>query len=143
MIEIRSKINNKLLHIINRMEKNPIGRQDIAPPEQILQLCSLRFSKGKTFRSHCHIWKDSPADSVIAQESWVVIKGAVEVTLYDTDGELIDRYILNEGDVSITFEGGHAYKILNDDTVVYEYKTGPYEGQKKDKVFLDNLVNKL
>jgi hypothetical protein len=25
--------------------------------------------------------------------------------------------------------GGHTYQILEDDTIVYEYKTGPYEGQ--------------
>jgi hypothetical protein len=25
-----------------------------------------------------------------------------------------------------------------DNTLVYEYKTGPYEGQKNDKVFLED-----
>ena len=29
------------------------------------------------------------------------------------------------------------YIILEDDTIVYEYKTGPYEGQEMDKVFLE------
>ena len=27
-------------------------------------------------------------------------------------------------------------KILEEDTIVYEYKTGPYEGQELDKVFI-------
>ena len=34
------------------------------------------------------------------------------------------------------FDGGHTYEILVDDTVVYEYKTGPYMGQAKDKEFI-------
>ena len=39
---------------------------------------------------------------------------------------------LKPGDVSITFEGGHKLDILKDNTVIYEHKNGPYEGQKKD-----------
>ena len=37
----------------------------------------------------------------------------------------------------MTFQGGHTYEILEDDTIVYEYKTGPYKGQENDKVFID------
>ena len=48
---------------------------------------------------------------------------------------LLETHILNAGDSSFTLEGGHTYEILEDDTLVYEYKTGPYEGQEKDKVF--------
>ena len=43
---------------------------------------------------------------------------------------------LNQGDISLTFEGGHTYTIL-EDARVYEYKTGPYEGVELDKVFLN------
>jgi hypothetical protein len=55
---------------------------------------------------------------------------------YDTDGSLLQTSVLNPGDASMTFQGGHNYLILKDDTVVYEYKTGPYQGQALDKVFL-------
>ena len=30
----------------------------------------------------------------------------------------------------------HTYEILEDNTLVYEYKTGPYLGIKKDKEFI-------
>jgi hypothetical protein len=36
----------------------------------------------------------------------------------------------------MTFRGGHTYDILADDTVVHEYKTGPYYGQAVDKEFI-------
>ena len=40
-------------------------------------------------------------------------------------------------DASFTLYGGHNYLFLEDNTIVYEYKTGPYKGQSMDKVFLD------
>ena len=55
---------------------------------------------------------------------------------YDIDGTLLTTSDLLPGDASMTFQGGHNYLILEDDTVVYEYKTGPYQGQELDKVFL-------
>ena len=56
--------------------------------------------------------------------------------MYDIDDSLIGEEIIKKGDCSMTFEGGHTYEILEDDTVVYEYKTGPYTGQANDKVFI-------
>jgi len=50
---------------------------------------------------------------------------------------LRDDLVLTPGDASFTLYGGHTYKILEENTIVYEYKTGPYEGQKLDKRFLD------
>ena len=73
---------------------------------------------------------------VIAQESWVVISGEVKCHFFDTDGKHLCDEVLLTGDASFTLEGGHTYTSLTDNTFVYEYKTGPYEGQKLDKVFL-------
>ena len=54
----------------------------------------------------------------------------------DIDDKIIARPILKKGDASFTLYGGHTYEILEDNTLVYEYKTGPYEGQKLDKEFI-------
>ena len=126
---------NKLLHTVHRYYEIE-ARTEVAPENQFLQLATLRMEKGKTFRPHQHIWKPTPVDRIIAQESWVIIKGSVEVSFFDTDGALLEKQVLRVGDCSMTFEGGHTYLILEDDTVVYEYKTGPYQGQALDKVFL-------
>lgn len=125
----------KLLHIINTL-KDIEERKNIIPDDQFLQLATLKLKKDKTFKPHQHIWKDCPNKKIIAQESWVIIKGSVRVYLYDIDGKLLTEEVINPGDCSITLEGGHTYKILEDDTIVYEYKTGPYSGIKNDKVFL-------
>jgi cupin fold WbuC family metalloprotein len=136
MYKIYSKVDpTKLLHVVNRGEDIK-DRTDISDDGQFLQLATLRFDAGKTFKPHQHIWKPSSREQVIAQESWVVIQGTVEVSFYDTDGELLEKQVIHRGDCSMTYEGGHTYLILEDDTVVYEYKTGPYQGQELDKVFL-------
>ncbi len=135
MKKIYSRIDpDTLLHVIYRFDEID-KRTDIIPDNQFLQLASLKMEKGKTFKPHRHIWKSGQKE-VIAQESWVVLRGSVKAVLYDLDDTIIDSPIINEGDCSITLQGGHTYEILEDDTIVYEYKSGPYEGQVYDKEFI-------
>jgi cupin fold WbuC family metalloprotein len=138
MQKIYSKIDpNKLLHIIVRKEdvRNTDTRADIVPEENFIQCSMLNLNNEKTFRPHKHIWKERTRN-VIAQESWIVIQGSVKCIFYDLDDTIIDEPILKAGDCSFTLEGGHNYLILEDNTLVYEYKTGPYEGVELDKTFL-------
>lgn len=138
MEKIYSKIEtDKLLHIINRLD-DIVGRNDVVPEDNFIQCATLKMENGKTFPPHKHITKDRHYIEQIAQESWVVIKGKVKCKFYDIDDTLISEPILEAGDASFTLYGGHTYEILEDDTVVYEYKTGPYEGQKLDKVFIND-----
>ena len=143
MKNIYSKIKpKKILHIIYKVEdfKNIMNghRKNIIDEKEFLQLSALKMKEGQTFRPHEHIWKKGE-DKVIAQESWVVIKGSVKCSFYDLNNNLLCEPILNVGDCSVTLEGGHTYSILEDDTLVYEYKTGPYKGQDEDKVFIDEV----
>ncbi len=134
MEKIYSKIDkNKLLHIITRFNDISIGRRDLSDPVEFLQIATINMEKGKTFFPHKHIWSDT-RPTKIPQESWIVIKGSVKVTLYDTNDKIIKEDILMPGDASITFYGGHNYESLEENTIVYEVKTGPYLGLELDKV---------
>ena len=136
MIKYYSKINHdKLLHIVVRKEDLIPGRVEVVPENNFIQCALLNMEKDKTFKPHKHIWKERTRN-VIAQESWIVVQGKVKCTFYDLDNEILVEPILGPGDTSFTLEGGHTYTILEDDTLVYEYKTGPYEGQKLDKLFI-------
>ena len=135
MKKIYSKNNETLLHIINRLSDID-GREDVIPEDNFLQLATLKMPFGKTFRAHKHKWKDNTKSQNIAQESWVVITGKVKCFLYDLDDTLLTTEILEPGDCSITLAGGHNYEILEENTVVYEFKTGPYQGVELDKEFL-------
>lgn len=125
-----------LLHMVVRKEEMLPGRKDIVSEENFIQCSILNMEVGKTFRPHKHIWKERTRN-VIAQESWIVVQGKVKCIFYDLDDTIIAERILEPGDASFTLQGGHNYLILEDNTLVYEYKTGPYEGQQLDKTFID------
>lgn len=136
MVKIYSKTQPDLLcHLVRRVDEI-LSRENVADDDQFLQLATLRMNKGHSFRPHQHVWKPVEYQQTIAQESWCVIKGRVQVSFFDIDGQLLAQEEIGPGDCSMTFQGGHNYLILEDDTVVYEYKTGPYYGQSKDKVFI-------
>ena len=138
MKKIYSKVKpDTLLHLVHRLDEIE-GRTNVAPENAFIQLATLKMEKGTTFKPHKHIWKDGE-DKVIAQESWVVIKGSVKVIMYDLDDTVIETPILYPGDCSMTFQCGHNYEILEEDTIVYEYKTGPNKGVENDKEFLNEV----
>lgn len=136
MEQIFSRIQpTTLIGIVFKAEDFRTGRTDIAPTNEFLQCSALQMPEGKTFRPHKHISIEKTTN--IAQECWVVIEGIVEIVWYDVDDKEMCRRFLSAGDMAMTFRGGHTYVIKEDDTLVYEFKTGPYWGVEKDKVFLD------
>jgi hypothetical protein len=138
MIKIYSNVNKEQVnHIIFNKADFVAGRTDIIDSDNFIQCSALKLNSGTTFKPHKHIWKERTRD-VIAQESWVVIQGSVKCVFYDIDDSILTTETLYFGDASFTLEGGHNYEILEDNTLVYEYKTGPYEGQEFDKVFITN-----
>tara|TARA_A100001011_G_scaffold397522_1_gene498779 strand:+ start:1072 stop:1488 length:417 start_codon:yes stop_codon:yes gene_type:complete len=134
--KIYSKIEpSKLLHLTASINSLLANRIDVAPENEFLQLALLKMEKGKTFKPHKHIHHQKITN--IAQESWFVYKGSVKCIFYDLDDSIIDEVILKEGDFSMTFRGGHNYEILEKDSLVLEYKTGPYLGMEMDKTFIN------
>lgn len=138
---IYSKVEEgKLLHMVKRLseiESQDNFRVDIVDADNYIQCSALNMKTGTTFKPHKHIFKERLHLKQIAQESWIVVRGSVKCIFYDLDDTIIAEPILYAGDASFTLGGGHNYLILEDDTIVYEYKTGPYEGQAFDKVFLN------
>tara|TARA_R110000824_G_scaffold49838_10_gene139661 strand:+ start:1610 stop:2026 length:417 start_codon:yes stop_codon:yes gene_type:complete len=136
MRKIYSKVDpNILLHMVNRIADASEGRTDLVAETEFIQLAVIKMEKGKTFIPHKHIWKDGE-EKAITQESWLVVRGKAKAILYDLDDTIIDTVILNPGDCTITLRGGHNYEFMEDDTVIYEHKTGPYKGRQKDKEFI-------
>lgn len=138
MKEICSKrFPEKVLHVVFHAGDFSDGRTDIISPENYLQCSALKLQEGQTFRPHRHIRKDRHFPSMIAQESWVVVSGSVVAFFYDIDGSFLTSALLTVGDASFTLDGGHTYEILSGNTLVYEFKNGPYEGREFDKEFID------
>ena len=100
-----------------------------------LQIAILNLDLNQTFKPHKHILRDINTKMRPA-ECWVVLSGKVKVFYWDIDDKPLDIKILESGDMTLTFEGGHTYESLECNTKVYEIKTPFYEGISKDKVFI-------
>jgi len=127
----------KLLHIVYRKEDLVNQQQrgvNISPDAMALQLRAISAKKGEVFPDHKHPPQHRTTDRT--QESLVIIQGSAKATLYDTDDTALLSTVLKAGDSIITFEGGHRYEILEDKTLIYEHKNGPYNGLEKDKVMI-------
>lgn len=132
------KSKGLLLHqFFKPSNKNQSSRVNISPENESLQVSHLVLNLNQTFKAHKHIIFER--NMPIAQESWVVIKGKVKVFYYDIDDDLLLTKEMNPGDCTMTYRGGHNYKSLEENTIVYEFKTGPYFGIEKDKVLLSNV----
>lgn len=133
---IYSKVEEGLLlHVVFKLSDFKDGRENLISPEEFIQCSALKLPFGTTFKPHRHITREI-TDIRTPQESWHVIRGVVKCTFYDIDDAVISEPILYAGDTSFTLMGGHTYTILQDNTFVLEYKTGPYYGQELDKIFI-------
>jgi hypothetical protein len=108
------------------------GRININEDNQFLQLAAIgSIDAGKEFDAHYH--KKQKRITNLTQEIWIVMQGKVKAIYYDLDNSILDIAILERGDVTITYRGGHEYVMLDSNTIVYEIKNGPYNGREKDK----------
>lgn len=129
-------IEKKLLHqIIRKSDFQFINeRNDISNEKEPLQFAMIKANELRRYPAHIHL--ENIKNTNITQETWIIIHGCVLVKLYDVDGSEIYKTNLYQGDATITFYGGHSYEILENNTLVYEIKSGPYLGQIKDKKFI-------
>ena len=133
MIKIYSKIKpDLLLHIIYRPNNKNNRGDDLTPEEEYLQVAFLYMKENEIIGAHKHIPKLATIN--ITQESIIVIKGIINVSLYDVNDQLINDYKVKKSDCVITFRGGHKYQVLSTNALVYEFKTGPYLGIDKKMI---------
>jgi cupin fold WbuC family metalloprotein len=80
------------------------------------------------FRPHCH------ADSGVT-ESIILIRGKLVVVEFNMDAEIVDHFILEAGTgnvgVELPPECWHTMIALEENTVMYEIKEGPFDPNRK------------
>ena len=133
MEKIFSRVNPEiLLHVIHKKEHFSGKRVDFSTDREYIQPAAMVLSKGDEVSAHKHIKGEKIGD--MTQEAVIVIEGGLEVKYYDINDNLIKTEILKSGDCSVTYFGGHSFKVLTENTKIYEIKNGPYLGKEKDKV---------
>jgi hypothetical protein len=111
-------------------------------PNESLQGSRMYYDKGKTFKTHKHIL--NPRIINRTQESFVVIRGKIQIDIYlNKDGilgkeiEHIGSLVAGAGDAIFVWGEYHKLSILEDDTVCYEIKAGSFTCVEDDKEFID------
>jgi len=132
MTKIYSNVDTTKL-ILSELKYSDIQdyRTDLSPDEEFLQVSGRRLSKGTLVPAHKHNSIDRKTD--ITQEAWLVLKGKVKGIFYDLDDTILHESILTDGDCIVLYRGGHSLEVLDEGTVFYEIKTGPYYGVDVDK----------
>lgn len=130
LVHSRVKAGQLLACVANALECAG-QRVDLAPPEQFLQACVLPLEQGKEIAPHIHAPRaPAPAgDPVITQEGWIVLRGKIRVSLFDLDRTFLQDMELAPGHLIVTFYGGHSMLCVENDTLVVEFKNGPYVGR--------------
>ena len=127
-----SKIEkDKLIFSLLRFDEISDSRTDLSPDYEFMQVCGRNMSRGVSVPAHRHV--ETRRETNLTQEAWVLLKGKVRACFYDLDDSfLCEKHILS-GDVIVLYRGGHSLEVLEDNTVFYEFKNGPYFGVDKDK----------
>ena len=106
-------------------------RLDLCDPKEPLQVSGRCLSAGIHVPAHRHnlIQRETNRTS----EAWVIFSGKVECEIYDIDDQRLENQVLISGDCLVLFRGGHSLKVIDDKTVMFEFKNGPYLGINSDK----------
>jgi len=107
------------------------GLSFFSDDEESLQVGTWVYNSGKELQAHIHNIVERKISRT--NEVLYVINGAVEAQIYDLNGQPVQSFIVNQGEILILLECGHGYKILEENTVVLEVKNGPYPGAEVDR----------
>ena len=127
--------NDLLLLTINRFRDINKDRTDVCPENEFVQISTKKITKGTKFKPHRHNELERVTD--ITQEAWVVLRGRIKATFWDIDDTIVKETELTTGDCAVVYRAGHGFEVLEDDTILYEIKTGPYFGMEKDKTMIE------
>ena len=121
--------------IVVKCRQFPEGLNFYTKDSDFVQVATWHYNKGKYLKAHSHKKLERKTDA--AQEVVFVKKGLLKFWIYDDKEERFFEDTLKQGEILITFYGGHAYEILEDNTEILEVKNGPYPGLEKDKKVIE------
>jgi hypothetical protein len=117
-----------LLHVIMNTAASSGDRVDLSPPEEFLQISVIPLTKGRALNPHRALVRSVRHEGPV-QEAWIVMRGSIEVRLFDLDNTFLKSAVLSAGWLLLTFRGGHSFETADDQTTLIECKAGPYVGR--------------
>ena len=121
--------NVKIAKILNSKHLDD-GLTFFTEDDNTIQIGSWKYKKNKILPAHYH--NTFKRESFVTQEAVYVVKGKIKCEIYEENGNFISSHILSKGDLMIQFSKAHQYIMLKD-SIVLEFKNGPYFGAEKDR----------
>jgi hypothetical protein len=120
----------RLLHVIVDANEAFENRLDLCEHEQWLQVSLIKLPAGKKVNPHIHQPRQPrpEASPGITQECWIVLRGELTIRLFDLDHAPLHQQALSQGNMLMTFYGGHSLECERGALMV-ECKNGPYLGR--------------
>lgn len=97
----------------------------VTPPDLPQQAGFVVYGAGQEVPRHSH----PPVERRIVGTSEVLVvrRGRCELEIYDERRELVAKRNIAAGDIVVLVGGGHCLRML-EDTILLEFKQGPYMG---------------
>jgi cupin fold WbuC family metalloprotein len=118
--------------VIHNATKPPDHTQFITRPSDTQQVGYICYSKGGKVQPHYHL----PIERHFCgtTEVVLVLSGKCRVTFYDKQQKQHSSLQLHVGDAIIIGDCGHGFE-MEEDTVLFEVKQGPYIGLAEKRRF--------
>ena len=121
-----------LIAMIINTEDFPGGMYFWGADGSPLQFGSCVYDRGKVLQPHIHkVRSRMPEHKTI--EFLYIIRGLVEAEFYSLDKQLLRKVLLQEGDCAMLYDGGHGFRILENETIFIEVKNGANVSVEADK----------
>ncbi len=124
------KTGNTILALVIDISSIKEGTFPVTDSSWSLQLLLMRRKRGHVVGKHMH--RKITKTSNQPQEAIVVVRGAIEASIFDRMGKIIAKKKVLTGQCLLLVDGGHEVKILKN-ALIYAFKDGPYV---EDKIFL-------
>jgi cupin fold WbuC family metalloprotein len=110
----------------------PTKSEFMTPDHFGQQMGMIVYGAGTAIQPHLHL----PVVREVhgTTECIVVRQGSCELDIYDQAKKLITTRSLKTGDIVLLLGGGHGFR-MNEDTVLFEVKQGPYVGNADKERF--------
>lgn len=133
IININSKVqaNLNLCKLVNY--GNFESRTNLTDPDEIIQTSLIKMIKFQSVPKHEHLPIERNTKGT--GEGWLILQGSFELEIFDIDRVSIGKYFLKKFDMLIIFNGGHSLRATKKNSIMFEFKNGPFLGSDSDKIY--------
>ena len=121
-----------LLAMITRSAGYGEGVHFVTPNDLQQQVAVMKRPAGDVIPAHTHL--PVPRSLRGTQEVLIILRGALQADIYDSEAILITSVVLEAGDVITLVSGGHGFSVVEEAEFI-EVKQGPYVPGRDKVVF--------